>query len=203
MHALATLIVTAFFASASPDSDAARERVAVLAGGCFWGMEAVFERLTGVADVVSGFSGGSSWTAHYAVVGLGVTNHAEAVRITYDPQTISYDTLLKVYFSVAHDPTQLNRQGPDQGRQYRSSIFYLDEDQRQAAHAAIGRLDASDQYDGRIVTTVVPFEGFFPAGPEHQDFLIRHPTYPYIVVHDLPKLERLEAEFPELLNTED
>lgn len=173
--------------------------VAVLAGGCFWGMEAVFERLVGVSDVVSGFAGGHSWTALYPVVGLGVTNHAESVRVTYDPKKITFETLLDVYFSVAHDPTQLNRQGPDRGRQYRSSVFYLDEAQRSAAEKYIARLDASGVFDGRVVTTLEPFEGFYPAGPEHQDFLVRHPTYPYIVVNDLPKLAELERQFPELV----
>jgi peptide-methionine (S)-S-oxide reductase len=198
LSVLALLAALALPAGAAPPEDAMPVRdVAVLAGGCFWGMEAVFERLRGVSDVESGFAGGSRWNASYRLVSLGVTDHAEAVRIAYDPRQITFEALLDVYFSVAHDPTELNRQGPDHGRQYRSAIFYQDEAQKAAAEAAIGRLEADGVFARPVVTTIVPFEAFYPAGPEHQDYLVRHPTAPYIVVNDLPKLERLEALFPD------
>lgn len=175
------------------------EHHAVLAGGCFWGVEAVFERLRGVSSVVSGFAGGSKSTAHYAIVSMGVTSHAESVQIAFDPSQISFGTLLKVFFSVAHDPTELNRQGPDEGAQYRSSIFYADPEQKKVAEAYIRQLADAKVFGGRIVTTVVPLEEFYPAEASHQDFLNRNPTHPYIVANDLPKLEKLRAEFPELL----
>jgi len=174
-------------------------QTAVLAGGCFWGVEAVFERLKGVSDVVSGFAGGSKATAHYEVVSLGTTGHAEAVRISYDPSQITYGQLLRVFFAVAHDPTELNRQGPDEGTQYRSSIFYAGDEQRQVARAYIEQLDAAHLFKRRIATTLVPLEGFYPAESYHQNFLERNPTYPYIVYNDLPKLRHLEKTFPDLL----
>jgi peptide-methionine (S)-S-oxide reductase len=172
---------------------------AVFAGGCFWGVEAVFERLKGVTDVVSGFAGGSKATAHYEVVSLGMTGHAESVRITYDPAQISYGQLLRIFFAVAHDPTQLNRQGPDEGTQYRSSIFYTDEEQKQVAQAYIQQLDAAKIFKRPIVTTVVPLQGFYPAEAYHQNFVAHNPTYPYVVFNDLPKVDHLEKAFPELL----
>jgi peptide-methionine (S)-S-oxide reductase len=172
---------------------------AVLAGGCFWGIEAIFERLRGVSTVVSGFAGGSRHTAHYEVVSLGWTGHAESVEITYDPSQITYGQLLKVFFAVAHDPTQLNRQGPDEGTQYRSSIFYASEAQREVATAYIGQLEAAKVFRRPIVTTVVPLQGFYQAEAYHQHFLEHHPTHPYIVYNDLPKLKQLETRFPELL----
>jgi len=172
---------------------------AVLAGGCFWGVEAVFERLTGVSDVVSGFAGGSKYSAHYEIVSQGGTGHAESVKITYDPSQITYGKLLKVFFSVVHDPTQLNRQGPDEGTQYRSSIFYANEDQKQAALAYIQQLRTTNLFKRPIVTTVVPLDGFYAAEPEHQHFLNRNRTLPYIVINDLPKLKHLQEEFPDLL----
>jgi peptide-methionine (S)-S-oxide reductase len=175
------------------------QQTAVLAGGCFWGVEAVFEQLRGVNDVVSGFAGGSRLTAHYEVVSSGTTSHAESVKITYDPAAISYGQLLKVFFAVAHDPTELNRQGPDEGSQYRSSIFYTNADQKNVAEAYITQLSDAKVFTRRIVTTVVPLDGFFPAEEYHQNFLVRHPDHPYIVVNDLPKLRALKAEFPELL----
>jgi len=174
-------------------------QTAVLAGGCFWGVEAVFERLKGVSDVVSGFAGGSKATAHYEVVSLGITGHAESVRITYDPAQITYGQLLRVFFSVAHDPTELNRQGPDEGTQYRSSIFFATDEQRDIAQAYMQQLDAAKVYKRRIVTKIVPLDGFYPAEAYHQDFLRRNPTYPYIVYNDLPKLDHLQKAFPELL----
>jgi len=174
-------------------------QTAVLAGGCFWGVEAVFEQLQGVSDVVSGFAGGSRMTAHYEVVSSGVTSHAESVQITYDPAVITYGQLLKVFFAVAHDPTQLNRQGPDEGTQYRSSIFYGNADEKIVAEAYLKQLTDASVFNRRIVTKVVPLDGFYPAEDYHQNFLARHPDHPYIVVNDLPKLRALKAEFPELL----
>jgi peptide-methionine (S)-S-oxide reductase len=174
-------------------------QTAVLAGGCFWGVEAVFERLIGVSDVVSGFAGGGKATAHYTIVSTGMTGHAEAVQITYDPNRITYGRLLKIFFAVAHDPTLLNRQGPDEGTQYRSSIFYVNEQEKQVALAYIKQLDEAKIFNRPIVTTVVPLEGFYPAEAYHQNFLVRNPTYPYIVYNDLPKLKHLEQEFPALV----
>src|SRR5262245_15363993 len=172
---------------------------AVLAGGCFWGVEAVFEQLKGVSNVVSGFAGGSEFTAHYTVVSTGVTGHAESVKITFDPATITYGQLLKVFFAVAHDPTELNRQGPDEGTQYRSSIFYANDEQKAIAEAYIQQLNGAHVFVRPIVTTVVPFKGFYAAEDYHQDFIAHHPDYPYVVVNDLPKLKALKAAFPELL----
>ena len=177
----------------------AGDQVAVLAGGCFWGIEAVFERLRGVKDVVSGFAGGTRASAHYDVVSAGTTGHAEAVRITYDPSRVTYDQLLKVFFVVAHDPTQLNRQGPDEGTQYRSAIFYADTRQQAIAEAFIKHLNDTKVFPRAVVTTVVPLEGFYPAEAYHQDFVRKNPRYPYVVYNDLPKLEHLEKTFPELL----
>jgi peptide-methionine (S)-S-oxide reductase len=174
-------------------------QIAVLAGGCFWGVEAVFEQLKGVTDVVSGFSGGGRLSAHYEIVSSGITSHAESVQITYDPAAISYGQLLKVFFAVAHDPTELNRQGPDEGTQYRSSIFYANAEQKDVATAYITQLAAANVFRRPIVTTVVPLDGFYAAEEYHQNFLARHPDYPYIVVNDLPKLRALKAQFPELL----
>jgi peptide-methionine (S)-S-oxide reductase len=174
-------------------------QTAILAGGCFWGVEAVFEHLNGVSDVVSGYAGGSQMTAHYSIVSSGVTSHAESVKITFDPTRVSYGRLLKVFFAVAHDPTQLNRQGPDEGRQYRSSIFYGSDEQKSIAEAYISQLEKAHVFTRPIVTTVVPLEGFYAAEDYHQNFLAQHPDYPYIVVNDLPKLRALKAEFPELV----
>ena len=176
------------------------ERTAVLAGGCFWGVEAVFDRLKGVSRVVSGYAGGNKATAHYDIVSTGRTKHAESVQIAYDPTQITFGQLLKVFFSVAHDPTELNRQGPDEGPQYRSSVFYVDEEQKAVADAYIRQLNNAKVFRQKIVTTVVPLgEGFFAAEPYHQKFLDRNPRYPYIVYNDLPKLDELKAEFPVLM----
>jgi len=182
-----------------PAASSNTPQTAVLAGGCFWGVEAVFERLKGVTDVVSGFAGGSKATAHYEIVSLGMTGHAEAVRITYDPSQITYGRLLTVFFAVAHDPTQLNRQGPDEGTQYRSSIFYVNEDQQAVASAYMQQLDAAKVFKRKIATTVVPLQGFYPAETYHQDFVAHNPRYPYVVFNDLPKIEHLEKAYPELL----
>jgi peptide-methionine (S)-S-oxide reductase len=174
-------------------------QTAVLAGGCFWGVEAVFERLNGVTDVVSGYAGGRAGTAHYETVGTGTTGHAESVRITYDPAVISYGRLLEIFFAIAHDPTQLNRQGPDEGPQYRSAIFYATPEQQATAQAYIQQLTDAKVFRRKIVTTVTALEGFYPAEAYHQDFLAHHGSYPYIVYNDLPKLDRLQKAFPELL----
>lgn len=171
----------------------------VLAAGCFWGVEGVFERVKGVTEATSGYAGGSKMTAHYEVVSSGVTGHAESVKVSYDPSQISFGQLLKVYFAVAHDPTELNRQGPDEGTQYRSSIFYTSEEQKAVALAYIAQLDKAGVFRSRIVTKVVPLDGFYPAEDYHQRFFDRNPNYPYIVFNDLPKVKHLQADFPELL----
>lgn len=172
------------------------KQTAVFAGGCFWGMEAVFEHLKGVSEVVSGYSGGDQATASYPRVSSGGTDHAEAIKITYDPSQISYGQLLKVYFAVAHDPTQLNRQGPDSGKQYRSAIFFKDKEQKKVAAAYINQLNKAQVYSSPIVTTLVPFQAFYAAEGYHQDFIQHNPTYPYVVIHDLPKVENLKKQFP-------
>jgi peptide-methionine (S)-S-oxide reductase len=177
-------------------------RTAVFAGGCFWGVEAVFERLKGVQEVVSGYSGGEAKTAHYELVGTGRTGHAESVRITYDPSQVSYGTLLKVFFSVAHDPTQLNYQGPDHGTQYRSAIFYADDTQKRVAEEYIRALDKARVFRDRIVTELSPLKAFYPAEAYHQDYLRHNPTQPYIVIWDLPKIAALQKEYPQLVRPE-
>lgn len=172
---------------------------AVFAGGCFWGVEGVFERLAGVKDVVSGYSGGTEKDAQYDLVSTGATGHAEAVKIDYDPAVVSYGTLLRVFFHIAHDPTQLNYQGPDHGPQYRSAIFYLDEAQKRTAEAYIARLTEAKAYPAPIVTVLAPLDRFYPAEGYHQDFMRLNPDYPYIVYHDRPKVEALERIYPNLL----
>lgn len=172
------------------------EQTAVLAGGCFWGVDAVFKHVQGVSRVVSGYAGGSAATAQYELVSTGTTGHAEAVQITYDPAQVSYSRLLRVFFSVAHDPTELNRQGPDTGTQYRSAIFYATAEQKHTALAYIEQLNTAKVFPAPIVTQVVPLQGFYPAEEYHQNFLSRHPNYPYIVFNDLPKLRALQKQFP-------
>jgi peptide-methionine (S)-S-oxide reductase len=186
------------FAGESQVSAAKGEQTAVLAGGCFWGVDAVFKHLKGVTNVVSGYSGGSSNTAQYETVSTGTTGHAESVKITYDPSQVSYAELLRVFFSVATDPTELNRQGPDEGTQYRSVIFYTNEDQHQTALAYIDQLTKARVFSGRIVTQVVPFKAFFPAEAYHQNYLAQHLDNPYIIYNDIPKLRALRSEFPDL-----
>ena len=183
----------------TPRSSAKDVQTAVLAGGCFWGVEAVFEALEGVTDVTSGYAGGNAQSATYEKVSTGRTGHAESVKITYDASRITYGQLLKVFFSIAHDPTELNRQGPDEGPQYRSSIFYSNDEQQQVATAYIAQLNAAKIWPKPIATTVVPLQGYYPAEDGHQDFMKLHPTYPYIVYHDRPKLEALKAQLPEML----
>jgi peptide-methionine (S)-S-oxide reductase len=179
---------------------AAGERTAVFAGGCFWGVEGVFERLKGVSNVVSGFAGGSKATAHYELVSTGTTGHAESVQITYDARTITYGQLLKVFFAIAHDPTELNRQGPDEGPQYRSAVFYGTPEEQAVTEAYIRQLSDAKVFRRAIVTRVVPLEGFYAAEAYHQHFLDRNPTHPYIVYNDLSKIDALRRTFPELVN---
>ena len=186
------------FAPASRVTPAKGEQIAVFAGGCFWGVDAVFKHVKGVSSVVSGYSGGAPATARYGVVSTGTTGHAESVQITYDPSQISYSELLRVFFSVAHDPTQLNRQGPDVGSQYRSAIFYEGQAERETAQAYIDQLNKAHVFSGPIVTQVAPFEHFYPAEHYHQNYLALHPDQPYIVFNDLPKLRRLKEQFPAL-----
>jgi peptide-methionine (S)-S-oxide reductase len=171
---------------------------AVFAGGCFWGVQLVFQHVKGVTHVTSGYSGGAALTAHYELVGTGTTGHAESVEVTFDPAQVSYERLLEVLFTVAHDPTELDRQGPDTGTQYRSAIFYANEDQKRAAEAVIARLERAKAYSRPIVTQVVPLEAFYPAEDYHQDYATLHPESPYIAFNDAPKLERLHEKFPEL-----
>lgn len=174
------------------------EQTAVLAGGCFWGVEAVFEHVKGVSDVISGYSGGSPAAAQYEKVGTGETGHAESVRITYDPSQISYGQLLKVFFSVAHDPTELNRQGPDRGSQYRSAIFYSNEEQKRIAQAYIEQLNRAKVFARPIVTQVAALQSFNEAEAYHQDYLAQHPDEPYIVINDQPKVANLRKQLPAL-----
>jgi peptide-methionine (S)-S-oxide reductase len=174
------------------------QATAVLAGGCFWGVEGVFEHVKGVSDVVSGYAGGEKSTAHYDDVSTGTTGHAESVKITYDPSKVTYGQLLKIYFAVAHDPTELNRQGPDSGTQYRSSIFYANDEQKKIADAYIQQLDQAHVFRNKIVTQVVPLKGFYRAEDHHQHFLEKNPDFPYIVFNDMPKIHALEKEFPEM-----
>ncbi len=181
-----------------PAGEMTGPQTAVLAGGCFWGMEAVFEHLKGVTNVVSGFAGGEKSTAHYETVSTGRTGHAESVQITYDPNQITYGQILKVYFAIAHDPTELNHQGPDSGTQYRSSIFYSNDEQKKIAEAYIQQLDAAKVYSHKIVTQVVPLKGFYPAESYHQHYLENHPDQPYIVYNDLPKLAALKKQYPQM-----
>jgi peptide-methionine (S)-S-oxide reductase len=181
-----------------PAGTAQGRQTAVLAGGCFWGMEGVFERVKGVSDVVSGFAGGDKSTAHYERVSEGDTGHAESVKITFDPSQITFGQILKVYFAIAHDPTQLNRQGPDTGTQYRSAIFYINDDQKKVAEAYIQQLNAAHVFSRPIVTQVVPFHGFYPAEKYHQHFLDKNPKNPYIVYNDLPKLAALKKQYPQM-----
>jgi peptide-methionine (S)-S-oxide reductase len=206
----ASLIAVARRPAPSPDRRVPAARVAnegsgtsglqtvVLGGGCFWGVEAVYEHIKGVTDAVSGYAGGTKATADYETVSGGTTGHAEVVRVTFDPAKVSLEKLLEVFFSVVHDPTQLNRQGPDVGPQYRSAIFFANESQARVARAYIDQLTRERAFRKPIVTQVVKLEAFYPAEEYHQDFAERNPDYPYIVFHDKPKVARLKAEYPEL-----
>ena len=182
----------------APLATSSNTKTAILAGGCFWGVQAVFEHLKGVISVTSGYSGGFLNSPSYTAVSTGATGHAESVRVTYDPSQLSYGQILMVFFSIAHDPTQLNRQGPDTGSQYRSAIFYADEEQKTIAAAYIKQFDEAKVYDRPMVTQLVPFKAFYDAEKYHQDYLKRNPTSPYIVYNDLPKLENVKKLFPDL-----
>lgn len=181
-----------------PKAAAKGQATAVFAGGCFWGVDAVFKHVKGVTSATSGYSGGASKTAHYELVGTGATGHAEAVQVVYDPSQVSYGQLLRVFFSVAHDPTQLNRQGPDVGTQYRSAIFYADPEQQRVAKAYIAQLQEAKAFSRPIVTEVAPLSAFYAAEDYHQDYLAHHPENMYIVINDLPKLDQLRKQFPDL-----
>lgn len=185
-------------AAADAPALTAGTQTAVFAGGCFWGVDAVFRHVKGVTRVVSGYAGGAASTARYEDVGSGRTGHAEAVEVTYDPAVVSYGTLLKVFFTVAHDPTELNRQGPDAGTQYRSSVFFANDAQRTAAAAYIAELTKAAVYRRPIVTTLEPMKAFYAAEEYHQNYLALHPTQAYIVINDMPKLELLKRRLPEL-----
>jgi len=182
----------------APVGVAAATDTAVFAGGCFWGVEAVFQHLNGVADAVAGYAGGSVRSPSYELVSSGTTGHAESVLVVYDPSRISYDQLLQVFFTVAHDPTQADRQGPDVGPQYRSAIFYSNAAQRDAARRSIARLEAARVYSAPVVTEVSPLGSFNQAEDYHQNYLAQHPNEPYIVINDAPKLEELRRRFPAL-----
>jgi len=184
--------------AADEPAAAGSSEVAVLAGGCFWGIQGVFQHVAGVTSAVSGYAGGAKATAHYEMVGSGRTGHAEAVRITFDPKRISYGRILQIYFSVAHDPTQLDRQGPDVGSQYRSAIFPQTAEQARTANAYIMQLGQASVFPASIVTKIEPGRDFYPAEAYHQDYLTLHPTQPYIAVNDLPKINNLKHRFPNL-----
>lgn len=181
-----------------PLSTAKDEQIAVFAGGCFWGVDAVFKHVKGVKDVKSGYSGGTLKNPDYEAVSTGETGHAESVQVKFDPSQITYEQLLTVFFYVAHNPTELNRQGPDTGTQYRSAIFYADETQKQAAQNYISELTKAKVFRQQIVTQVVALDKFYPAENYHQNYLALHPDEPYIVYNDLPKIENLRKKFPEL-----
>lgn len=184
------------------ETSGAATETAVFAGGCFWGVQGVFQHVEGVLDATSGYAGGEEKTASYEVVGSGRTGHAEAVKVTFDPEKISYGKLLQVYFSVAHDPTQLDRQGPDTGTQYRSTVFPLSDAQARVTEAYIEQLDSAEVFGEKIATTIEPSKKFYPAEAYHQNFLTINPNHPYIVRNDLPKIENLKALFPDLYREE-
>jgi len=174
------------------------QETAIFAGGCFWGVDAVFKHIRGVAEVESGYAGGEAATAHYDQIGSGNTGHAESVRVRFDPEQVTYRQLLQVFFSAAHDPTQLNRQGPDVGSQYRSAIFYTSAEQQAAARSYIEQLNAAHAFSRPVVTQLAPLQQFYPAEAYHQNYLALHPTQPYIVYNDMPKLQYLRQHFPSL-----
>jgi peptide-methionine (S)-S-oxide reductase len=182
----------------TPAAEATGLQTAVLAGGCFWGLQGMFEHVEGVTKVVAGYSGGTPETAHYEMVGTERTGHAESVEITFDPKRISYGQLLRLFFSAAHDPTQLDRQGPDTGPSYRSEIFFESPAQERIARAYVAQLTQATVFSAPIVTKIEPLKGFYPAEDYHQDFLVRNPTYPYIVINDLPKIDHLKRAYPEI-----
>jgi peptide-methionine (S)-S-oxide reductase len=182
----------------APRASAPAKQIAVVSGGCFWGVQAVFQHVKGVINATSGYAGGSKKNPDYETVSTGETGHAESVKIVYDPSQVTYGELLRVFFSVAHDPTQLNRQGPDEGTQYRSSIFYTSDEQKRIAEAYIAQLDQAKVFPSPIVTKVVPLQAFYPAEAYHQNYASLHPDQPYIMFNDAPKVEHLRQEFPDL-----
>jgi peptide-methionine (S)-S-oxide reductase len=182
----------------APRSPAPAKQTAVISGGCFWGIQAVFQHVKGVINATSGYSGGSAKNAEYEIVSTGQTGHAESVQIVFDPSQITYGGLLRIFFSVAHDPTELNRQGPDSGTQYRSVIFYTSDEQKNIAQAYIAQLDGAKVFRKPIVTQVVPLQAFYPAEAYHQNYATLHPNQPYIMFNDAPKVEHLKQEFPDL-----
>lgn len=196
------LILNVLATDPAAAASAQSERI-VLAGGCFWGMQAVFESLRGVTRVVAGYSGGNSATAHYEIVSTGMTGHAESVEIDYDPAQLSTKQLLTVYFRIAHDPTEINRQGPDEGTQYRSQIFYTNATQQATALSLIHELEAAKIFPQPIATKLAPLAAFYPAEEYHQDYLVHHPDSPYIVANDLPKLAALKSRYPQLIKSGD
>ena len=197
-YLLGSLCLMLSLATLPNASAAPAEQTAVFAGGCFWGVDAVFKHVKGVSEVVSGYAGGSAATAQYEQVSKGKTGHAEAVRVQFNPEQVSYQQLLQVFFSVAHDPTQLNRQGPDTGSQYRSAVFFTDPEQQKITQSTIQQLTAARTFSRPIVTQVVPLQQFYPAEEYHQNYLALHPNQPYIVIHDKPKLDQLRKRFPAL-----
>jgi peptide-methionine (S)-S-oxide reductase len=206
-HAIPSLAAEAAVVIPAPTDDFAAapgspSETAVIAGGCFWGVQGVFQHVRGVSSAVSGYAGGEAATAKYETVGTGRTGHAESVRITYDPRQISYGRLLQIYFSVAHNPTELNRQGPDTGPQYRSTIFPANAEQARIAKSYIAQLDKAKVFGKPIATTVEPLKAFYPAEAYHQDFLARNPNHPYIAINDLPKVENLKRILPESYRAE-
>jgi peptide-methionine (S)-S-oxide reductase len=204
MKSIAFLALALLLGAAAPPPQAAAappagtQRV-VLAGGCFWGMQLVFESLKGVKSAVAGYSGGAAATAHYDFVSTGTTGHAESVLVTYDPAVISFSKLLQIYFTVAHDPTELNRQGPDDGSQYRSEIYYTTASQREEALAEVARLTREHKFSDPIVTKIEAFKGFYPAEDYHQDYALHNPHDPYIAANDMPKLQNLHQQYPQLV----
>jgi peptide-methionine (S)-S-oxide reductase len=195
----ASILMAATFPNPTiDDKNPHGSQTAVLAGGCFWCVEAVFQQIAGVEKVVSGYSGGEAATAHYEMVSTGTTGHVESVQVTFNPQKISYGQILKVFFDVAHDPTQLNRQGPDRGPQYRSAIFYSSADQKKIAEAYIKQLDDAKVFRSPIVTQVVPLKAFYPAEEHHQNFCNRNPRNPYVLGVAMPKVEKVKEKVPEL-----
>jgi len=204
-----TILGTAVHAAPLPAAavDAPRAKTpstqtAVFAGGCFWGVEAVFRHMKGVQSAVSGYAGGHTRNPTYEDVGTGMTGHAEAVEVKFDPSQVTYGELLRVFMSVAHDPTELNRQGPDVGTQYRSGIYFADDEQKKIAQAYVAQLDAARVYPARIVTEIAPLTAFYRAEAYHQDYLALHPTQPYIVYNDLPKLEALKKDYPAMVRAQ-
>ena len=186
------------FSASASDKIAPTQQTALFAGGCFWGVDAVFKHVKGVSEVVSGYAGGSAKSANYDDVSEGKTGHAETVRVSFNPAQVSYQQLLEVFFSVAHDPTELNRQGPDVGSQYRSAIFYTSDEQQKVSQDYIQKLTAARTFTNPIVTQITPHQKFYPAEKVHQNYLALHPNEPYIVIHDMPKLEQLRKQFPAL-----